>query len=745
MIIRLQPYFIVCILSTLTLVACGGGGGGEASEPTPVIPPVTPPTTPPTTTPQDGSAPNILFILSDDQGLDASAQYSFSTDIPTTPNINALADSGLVFENAWATPACTTTRATIITGKYGFNSGVTFVPALLTDEHETLQAYIKSTSTEDYASAVFGKWHLGGGNASANHPSDVGIEYFAGNLSNISDYNNWELTINGATETSTDYHTTVITDLAIEWIGQQTSSWFTWLAYAAPHSPFHLPPASLHSRNLSGTDADIDANTRAYYLSAIEAMDTEIGRLLNSLSDEVRDNTIIIFMGDNGTPRRIIDTTNFDRSHAKGSLYQGGVGVPLVISGKGVERQGERETALVTATDLYATIAQIAGVDSQNIHDSNSFMTILDNDNTNDDSANQDIILTSFESANTTGTAIRNSDYKVIEFHDGSREVYDISANFTERSDLINDSSLDDTVNSLLMFAESANGGNSTNPDAINITNAIFTNGSGNCAEYMADYTSNATDVARNIMFVGDLSITLEQDKCVFLTNAIPNHDFNDGGNAFPNDVSEQDDRFEITIAPEKADTTTALSLVYDNAILLNGVKVDILAAGCFGVGDGRIGCNDITTPWRYDPMHPESGFNVDSHNAHAQGDGTYHYHGSPFALFADDNSEVSPVIGFAADGFPIYGSYIQIDNDIRKVLSSYRLKTGDRPSGDGDPGGQYNGTFRDDYEYIEGLGDLDECNGMTVNGEYAYYITDAFPYVLGCFSGTPDESFNKR
>lgn len=290
-----------------------------------------------------------------------------------------------------------------------------------------------------------------------------------------------------------------------------------------------------------------------------------------------------------------------------------------------------------------------------------------------------------------------------------------------------------------------ANTGMNTNPDAINISNAILTNGSGNCADYIANYTSDVTDIARNLMFSGSLSISLEQNKCVFLTNAIPNHDFNDGANAFPNHVAEQDDRFETTTSPQKADSTTALSLAYDNAILLNGVKVDLLAAGCFGVGDGKVGCNDISTPWRYDPMHPENGFNVDSHNAHAQGDGTYHYHGSPFALFADDSSQASPVIGFAADGFPIYGSYIETNSGFRKVLSSYRLKSGERPSGEGNPGGQYNGQFRDDYEYVPGLGDLDECNGMTLNDEYAYYITDAFPYVIGCFSGSVDETFNKR
>ena len=142
--------------------------------------------------------------------------------------------------------------------------------------------------------------------------------------------------------------------------------------------------------------------------------------------------------------------------------------------------------------------------------------------------------------------------------------------------------------------------------------------------------------------------------------------------------------------------------------------------------------------------MHAANGFNVDSHNAHAQPDGTYHYHGSPVAMFTDSNVSDSPVIGFAADGFPIFGSYFDDEGNIRKATSSYRLKVGSRPSGSGEPGGTYDGAFRDDYEYIEALGDLDECNGMTLNGVYGYYITDSYPYVLACFVGTPDASFNK-
>ena len=137
--------------------------------------------------------------------------------------------------------------------------------------------------------------------------------------------------------------------------------------------------------------------------------------------------------------------------------------------------------------------------------------------------------------------------------------------------------------------------------------------------------------------------------------------------------------------------------------------------------------------------------FRVDSHNAHTQPDGTYHYHGLPNALFdANDGSGASPVVGFAADGFPIFGSFFNDNGNIRKATSSYRLKTTARPGGDGNPGGTPDGTYRDDHEFVEGLGDLDICNDMTVNGVYGYYMIEEFPYILACFTGQPDESFFK-
>ena len=295
---------ILCLLSLL-LVACGGGAASESQTldadadadadavPVPIDEGDSSDNSNIGTT---SDQPNILLIIADDQGLDASAQYTLSSDLPVTPTLNQLASQGIIFDNAWATPACTTTRSTMITGKYGVNSGVLDIGDILPAGSVTLQQFLaQDENTDNYQSAVIGKWHLGGTAADASHPATVGIDYFAGTLRGaISDYTDWDLTVNGQTTGSTEYHSSAITDLAIDWIDDQAQPWFLWLAYVAPHTPFHLPPAELHTQTLSGTEADIAANPRAYYLAAIEAMDTEIGRLLGTMTEAELDNTIIL-------------------------------------------------------------------------------------------------------------------------------------------------------------------------------------------------------------------------------------------------------------------------------------------------------------------------------------------------------------------------------------------------------------------------------------------------------------------
>ena len=82
-------------------------------------------------------------------------------------------------------------------------------------------------------------------------------------------------------------------------------------------------------------------------------------------------------------------------------------------------------------------------------------------------------------------------------------------------------------------------------------------------------------------------------------------------------------------------------------------------------------------------------------------------------------------------------------DGVVRRAVSGYALKTEPRPAPPDGPGGMPDGTYLEDYEFT-GEGDLDRCNGMTVDGQYGYYVTTTYPWVLNCFAGTPDESFRK-
>ncbi len=276
------------------------------------------------------------------------------------------------------------------------------------------------------------------------------------------------------------------------------------------------------------------------------------------------------------------------------------------------------------------------------------------------------------------------------------------------------------------------------------LSDAILTNRRANCSYYADNSFSSVRDLTRNILYAGDITISVDGEQCVITTNNIPNHDFNDSSAAFATDVSEVATEVRIPIEPVFASAITEISLTTDNAIMLNGVKLDLLAAACFNVGDERIGCNDIDQPWRLDPMSPLNQFGTDMHNAHTQPTGAYHYHGNPMALFDQEANTESPVIGFAADGFPIFGSYIDDNGTVRAATSSYQLKSGTRPSSADDPGGSYDGTYRDDYEYVAGSGDLDECNGMMWKGSYGYYVINEYPWVLACYKGTPDPSFDK-
>lgn len=290
------------------------------------------------------------------------------------------------------------------------------------------------------------------------------------------------------------------------------------------------------------------------------------------------------------------------------------------------------------------------------------------------------------------------------------------------------------------------------------IYNAIFTERSVDCADYANEYDANPMDLQNATAFDADVVITATDTECTVASNSVPNHDFNDdsaafaGGQAGATITPQEGFAHTFTRTPTFAAEPTYITQQLKNGIFLNGVRLDIMSAGCYRPSDASandkgeigIGC-DSTSAWILDPLSTESKFGADMHNAHTQPGGLYHYHGAPMAMY-DDNygPNGSPVIGFAADGFPIYGPYFkdEASGSVRKAVSGYTLKEGSRGvKSDTNPGGDYTGRYNDDWEFT-GNGDLDACNGMSIDGLYGYYVTDSYPWVIKCLMGTPSDSF---
>lgn len=376
--------------------------------------------------------PNILFIIADDMGLDATPGYSVGSIKPNMPNLTSLMNNGIRYTNAWSNPTCTPTRATILTGKYGFRTNVTKVDDVLSTSETSIQKYLKQNGASSYNCAVIGKWHL---SMNKLHPNNMDIDYFAGLIGGgVGSYTNWNLIINGEETNSTAYTTSKFTDLAIDWVGNQTEPWFLWLAYNAPHTPFHLPPDHLHTQgNLPDDEASIDANPLPYYLAMIEAMDTEIGRLLESMSSEERENTIIIFIGDNGTPNQVVQ--EYASNRAKGSVFQGGVNVPLIVSGKNVTRYGATDSRLINASDLFATIATVSGAEVSQINDSFDFSHSFSNAT---EESRTHIFAQNGKDTGGSDVTIRNNQYKYLKLDNGNELFFDLEANPMEFPNLLN-------------------------------------------------------------------------------------------------------------------------------------------------------------------------------------------------------------------------------------------------------------------------------------------------------------------
>lgn len=364
---------------------------------------------------QPESPPNILVLIGDDMGVETLSSYGVGSVTAVTPNLDQLAVRGIRFERFWSQPACSPTRTAILTGRYGFRTGVvsplfyawgrmdpTIVPNPIKppDAHKELDFMpsapfppdldktasmlppdfpmprgpatselmlpeILKSLPANYATAAIGKWHLADlNNGNLDHPNRAGFDYFSGTMyGSPKSYFAWRHVENGVLSAASGYVDSRAVEDAKQWIGYQSDKpWFVWLGFTSPHTPAHLPPRELlrSDARLLDPDAITHENTQPYFFAQIEAMDTLIGDLLQSMPQETIDNTYIIFVGDNGTATWDQPPAPRDPRRVKMTVYEGGVAVPLFIAGPKIE-SGQVRRPLAHAVDLFSTIIELAG------------------------------------------------------------------------------------------------------------------------------------------------------------------------------------------------------------------------------------------------------------------------------------------------------------------------------------------------------------------------------------------------
>jgi hypothetical protein len=227
--------------------------------------------------------------------------------------------------------------------------------------------------------------------------------------------------------------------------------------------------------------------------------------------------------------------------------------------------------------------------------------------------------------------------------------------------------------------------------------------------------------------------VTIEGNNRKMVTNSLPNHatgTFPNKGN--PNTITAQSITY---IIPLKPIYTGKPVWARQPGVALNGVKFEPETAEAFVCATGE--------RYRIEAFQTLLDLGLDSNHAHVQPTGAYHYHGIPTGLVNKQNDKQDLVlVGFAMDGFPIYYSRSGKYKPSFKLNAKSRtgnvceLKTPKESLTKDLMGSQPDGTFVSDWEFVKGQGDLDECNGINVDGKYMYLVTDSYPYVGRCLMG---------
>ena len=266
----------------------------------------------------------------------------------------------------------------------------------------------------------------------------------------------------------------------------------------------------------------------------------------------------------------------------------------------------------------------------------------------------------------------------------------------------------------------------------------------------LCDYDYYAFNESPSVNYYSESSWTCSDGTRNLVSNGIPDHEtgtFPNAGN--PNLIGVQDIAVSYTLSPIESTPTELGGPAGAIAYVLNGVKVDPGTGGTCDDSGTICDLGAMVGNWRIEALgHNSFDFGTDDNNAHVQPNGEYHYHGMPegFIALRGGSDQQMTLIAWAADGFPIYARYgyseaNNANSALKSMTGSYQFVTAisdSRP-----PVSTYQmGTFVQDWEYVEGSGDLDECNGRFgvtpefPEGIYHYYATDSYPFFQRCVKG---------
>ncbi|MDB4617585.1 YHYH protein [Verrucomicrobiales bacterium] len=248
------------------------------------------------------------------------------------------------------------------------------------------------------------------------------------------------------------------------------------------------------------------------------------------------------------------------------------------------------------------------------------------------------------------------------------------------------------------------------------------------------------------------VKIRKRSDEITIEANGMPDHRVGQFSNPQnPNEIAEQRHDIVIPADPKPAATITHIHGGGPGSPKVFGITLDGVL---IEPGTAETWMGDRQSGWNYEALGGAVPLGLDTNFGHVQPTGLYHYHGIPTGLLQRlkaRKGEHSPMIGWAADGFPIYAVYGYSDpkkpnSPIVELTTSYQLKTGERPAQTENPAGKYDGAFVQDYEFEEKLGTLDDSNGRFCvtpefpDGTYAYFMTRDWPVIPRAFRGTPIE-----